>query len=200
MITPDAGYEFALDTLAWTMRRSATGPVSFQWRSSLDAFATPFATFSLPDTTANVRLTVSSLGTLFADLVSPVTFRLYGFAAEGPLGTFRLGISSSDAGSPLPDNLTVTGDLSPRSPSPLQCSLRRPVWPRRDSGAGTVGELPNDSGARNEHRETFWPVTYDASEAKLRTLNVRRRARVRVAEEGPRYLVSGFLSYGEFST
>jgi hypothetical protein len=99
----------------WTQRRSATGPVSFQWRSSLDGFATPFTTIGVADTTANLRFSIGNSGGLGGalDLTSPVTFRLYGYNAEGLLGTYRLGIALGEAGATtLPANSEISGDLT----------------------------------------------------------------------------------------
>jgi len=114
VVTPDPGYEFDLTGIAWTGRRSATGPVNFQLSSSVDGFATSsvLATYAVTDTTNNFRFTISGLSGI-EDETAAVTFRLFGYSAEGSLGTFRLGIDSSSTGSTLPANLQLTGDLSP---------------------------------------------------------------------------------------
>ena len=46
------------------------------------------------------------------NLTSAITFRIYGFAAEGAAGTFRLGIANGEIGDDLAANLAVGGDLA----------------------------------------------------------------------------------------
>ena len=110
-ITPDANFELTLTHLDLTFRRSGTGPREFEIRSSLNAFATPVAGASIADVTDNHRLGFGLFG--FADLTSAVTFRIYAFAAEAAVGTFRLGIALGEVGAGLPANLEVGGQLDP---------------------------------------------------------------------------------------
>lgn len=114
IITPDAGYELDLTNIAWTGRRSGTGPRSFDLRFSLDGFASSssLGIIQVGDTTNNFRTTYTGF-TDIMDVTVPVTFRLFGYSAEGSAGTFRLGISNSDSPSTLPANLQLMGDLSP---------------------------------------------------------------------------------------
>jgi hypothetical protein len=97
-----------------TLRRSATGPRQFQVRNSLDGFAAPLLNMFVADVTANSRFGFVNPfgfgGSL--NLTSPVTFRIYGFAAEAAAGTFRLGIALGEDNDTLPRNLEVSGDLT----------------------------------------------------------------------------------------
>ena len=108
-ITPDAGVTMDLTALTFTERRSATGVGAFQVRTSLDSFASPIFTFDVPDNDANRRHTIA-LGAAFEDLFNPVTFRIFGYEAEGSLGTWRLGIDVGSTGASLhPSNLELLG-------------------------------------------------------------------------------------------
>jgi hypothetical protein len=110
-LTPDAGFGVDVDQIAFTERRSGAGVMTFDLRSSLDGYTTALFTFTTPDSTANRRHTVN-LGPEFDDLMSAITFRWFGYAAEnGSVGTWRLGISASDAGSGLPANVQVSGAI-----------------------------------------------------------------------------------------
>jgi len=86
----------------FALRRSSTGPRQFQWRSSLDAFATPITSFSslnpsvnlaggvltLPDTASTETFAgnVFSLSGLFPLNLTNITLRLYGYTAESVFG------------------------------------------------------------------------------------------------------------------
>lgn len=117
-LTPLAGYTLNVDTIAFTIQRSSTGIRSYAVRSSLDAYAANLPASISP---ANVNLGVGaandfqylldslssaqngSLVTLNSsyDLLStPVTFRFYGWNAEGSGGTFSI------------DNVTFNGSVA----------------------------------------------------------------------------------------
>ena len=104
-VTPDAGFEMDLSGLAFTTRRSATGPTSLALYTSLDGYTASVGT-ALLATANNTRLDFA-LG--FSDLTSTLTFRLYGFGGSSGAGTLRLGI---DGTSSLANNLQLTGDIS----------------------------------------------------------------------------------------
>jgi len=107
-VTPQGGFAVQLDSVAFTMQRSGTGIRSYAVRSSLDGYAANLPASINP---ANANLGVGSvnefrwlsdaittaqngslvtLGGLFGDLTSPVTFRFYGWNAEGTAGTFSI--------------------------------------------------------------------------------------------------------------
>jgi hypothetical protein len=109
-ITPNAGFAVDVDRISFSERRSNQGILTFDLRSSLDAYATSLFTFVTPDNDNNRRHNVV-LGAAFDDLQAPVTFRFFGYAAQDNLGTWRLGVSGAGTG-PVPANLQVAGDIA----------------------------------------------------------------------------------------
>ena len=109
-----AGYTLDLASVGFGVGRSATGPRNWQWRSSGDGFTSPFPNYSAlnanvvnnggllthPDATTNYNGNILDLNAgAFQDLgTGTITFRFYGYNAEGSGGTGGL------AG-----NLTITG-------------------------------------------------------------------------------------------
>src|ERR1043166_7643759 len=108
-LTPQAGYTITGDSIKFGFERSTTGVRSYAVRSSLDGFTTNLTAVYLPPTT-NVNVQVPNvfflkkdittpqsrnvivLGAAFANLSAPVTFRFYGWNAEGTgaSGTFSI--------------------------------------------------------------------------------------------------------------
>ncbi|HMP97369.1 MAG TPA: hypothetical protein PKA51_10655 [Kiritimatiellia bacterium] len=88
-ITPASGFVITLTNLNFSERRSGTGIRSVAIASSLDNYLTGVGdAFSVPDNTSTRNQTIP-LGPGFANLTG-VTFRLYGFDAEAPGGTWRI--------------------------------------------------------------------------------------------------------------
>jgi trimeric autotransporter adhesin len=107
-LTPATGYTLDLDTISFTVQRSATGIRNYAVRSSVDNFASNLAgsispananlgvdggdnfrwLFDAVSTAQNGSLT--TLGQAFDDLSGPVSFRFYGWNAEGSGGTFSI--------------------------------------------------------------------------------------------------------------
>ncbi|MGC3959475.1 MAG: PEP-CTERM sorting domain-containing protein [Verrucomicrobiota bacterium] len=107
-VTPLSLVQLQLDSIAFTVQRSGTGIRSYAVRSSLDGYA---ANLAASISTANANLGVGpgnefrvlldsvttaqngslvTLGTPFIGLTAPVTFRFYGWNAEGTGGTFSV--------------------------------------------------------------------------------------------------------------
>jgi len=128
-ITPLSLIELQLDTISFTVQRSGTGIRNYAVRSSLDGFAANLPASVNP---ANANLAVGSvnefqwvldsvttaqngslitLGAPFANLTSPVTFRFFGWNAEGSGGTFSL------------DNVTFSGSTRGSVPEPSALAL-----------------------------------------------------------------------------
>ena len=124
-LTPSVGYALDLNTIAFTIQRSGTGIRSYAVRSSVDGYAANLAASISP---ANVSLGVGpgnefryltdgstaqtgslvTLGAPFDLLSTPVTYRFYGWNAEGTGGTFSI------------DNVTFSGEaLVVPEPGPL---------------------------------------------------------------------------------
>ncbi|MCB0516442.1 MAG: hypothetical protein KDD49_10290, partial [Bacteroidetes bacterium] len=116
-LTPDAGCTIDLNTLTFTLQRSGTGIRQYAVRSSLDGYAanlpasiSPANTnlsvvttnvFQVSDavTSAQTGSTVT-LNSSYDAISSPVTFRFYGFNAEGNGGAFSI------------DNVVFTGSTT----------------------------------------------------------------------------------------
>ena len=107
-LTPQGGFSANLDTITFTIQRSGTGIRNYAVRSSLDGFA---ANLSASINPANSNLGVDgannfqwlfdatttaqngsliTLNSSYDALTSPVSFRLYGWNAEGTAGTFSI--------------------------------------------------------------------------------------------------------------
>lgn len=107
-LTPLSLIQLQLDSLSFTMQRSSTGIRSYAVRSSLDGYAANLAASINP---ANANLGIGpgnefrvlldsvataqngstvTLGGPFSTLAAAVTFRFYGWNAEGSTGTFSV--------------------------------------------------------------------------------------------------------------
>ncbi|MEP7164080.1 MAG: putative Ig domain-containing protein [Ferruginibacter sp.] len=83
-LTPNSGYRIDFSSFVYTGQASGTGPTSFAFRSSLDGYT---ANIGAPTATGT---TISLSGGAYQGLTTPVTFRLYGWAASGAAGTFSV--------------------------------------------------------------------------------------------------------------
>ena len=99
-LSPQAGFLMTLTRLELDERRSATGIRSWSLYSSLDGFASSLGSFAVPDDDLTRVNQGVNLSAAFANLASPVEFRIYGFQSEGSGGTWRI------------DNLEVTASAS----------------------------------------------------------------------------------------
>lgn len=133
-VTPAAGFTLNVTSIAFTLQRSSTGVRQYSVRSSADSFginqsaainpassnltivSTPRPNiFQVTDvsTSANTGSTIMP-GTLANALTQPMTFRFYGYNAEGMSGTFSVDDVAiygavTNGGVPLITNATVTG-------------------------------------------------------------------------------------------
>ena len=114
-LTPMFSFSLQLDSIAFAIQRSGTGIRSYAVRSSVDGYAAnlpgsinpananlgtgPGNEFRwLPDAVTTAQNgSLVTLGAPHVDLTSPVTFRFYGWNAEGTAGTFSI------------DNVAFTG-------------------------------------------------------------------------------------------
>lgn len=99
-VSANAGYTIDMATVEFGVARSGTGPRQWQWRSSVDLFEAPIATYTTlsvglenslgtlthADATTTYTGVMDVSGTSFTGL-SSVTFRLYGYNAEAAGGT-----------------------------------------------------------------------------------------------------------------
>lgn len=110
-VTPDVGRTLTLDSLVFDERRSGTGLRTFAVYSSLDGYAAPLTTVTVPDDT-NVRTLRLALGTAFSGVSTAVQFRLYGYGAEASTGTWRQ------------DNIRIVGTVGTGGGEPTQPTVR----------------------------------------------------------------------------
>ncbi|MFL5764702.1 MAG: T9SS type A sorting domain-containing protein [Bacteroidia bacterium] len=151
-LTPQAGYTITGDSIKFSFERSSTGVRSYAVRSSLDGFTTNLTAVYLPPTT-NVNVqppnvfflkkdvvttqnrNVIVLGPSFANLSAPVTFRFYGWNAEG---TGTSGTFSIDNVNFVGSSTLATG-VSEKNPVSLS------VYPNPSNGIFTA-DLGNTNG------------------------------------------------------
>jgi hypothetical protein len=94
-ITPNAGYMFDVDSIAWRLSRSNTGPQTFALLSSVGGFTDGAVIDSLTRTTntiVNLNPAFDNIG--LADITTAVEFRIYGYnpgGAGGSAGSARVG-------------------------------------------------------------------------------------------------------------
>jgi hypothetical protein len=119
-VTPSAGSPLDLDEIDFSERRSGTGVITVDLRSSLDGYTSSLFLMTLPADTTTGRFSVILAPSAFDDLTSPVTFRFFGYGATSGSGTWRLGVAGSgDNPLKLPANLQVSGDILAPEPSSL---------------------------------------------------------------------------------
>ena len=83
-ITPNTGYQISFVSFVYNGQASGTGPTSFAFRSSLDGFVSDIGTPTASGATINLS------ATLFQNVTTPITFRIYGWGASGSSGTFSI--------------------------------------------------------------------------------------------------------------
>jgi len=89
-ITPDAGYTLDITDIEVLHQRSATGPLSFVMRTSLDAYAADATNvFVGGDVTSTQTATFTFISAI--NTSSAVTIRLYAYSAEAAGGTWGPG-------------------------------------------------------------------------------------------------------------
>ena len=129
-ITAGAGFTVTDPTITFGVGRSGTGPRQFEWRSSLDNYATAIPVTinnaSLAKTAANVLQTPDANSGYTGNTVSlttsgqsAITFRFYAYGAESTSGTgglqgdlsFSGSVVSGGGGTPSP-SISTTGSLS----------------------------------------------------------------------------------------
>ncbi len=118
-LTAEDDFLLDLTSITFGIGRSGTGPRQWEWRSSVDAFAAPITAFSTinsglslhsgiitnPDENSSWTGNVLDLsGASFQNLPT-ITFRLYGYNAEGTAGTGGLQGNLSFAGTVKPGGL-----------------------------------------------------------------------------------------------
>ncbi|MCB0662392.1 MAG: hypothetical protein KDC24_06610 [Saprospiraceae bacterium] len=98
-ISPNSGYKLNFSSFDYTAQASGTGPTTFSFRSSLDAFTTEIA--SPTNTGGSIDLSDPS----FQNITTSITFRLYGWGASSSVGTFSVNDFQFLGSVPLPIEL-----------------------------------------------------------------------------------------------
>ena len=109
-LTPEAGYQFTLDSIAFDVTRGGgSTPRGYVLRSSVDNFTADLAGGDL--TTARPTYTPVSvtLGSTYADLTTPVTFRFYNYApaAGNSIDYDNISLSGTITAVPEPGTLAL---------------------------------------------------------------------------------------------
>jgi hypothetical protein len=106
-LSPNPGSQLDLDSIAFGVRRTGTGPRDFSIRSSLDGFGTDLGTASATSPeisvlgnsfhfindiapSANIQGNTIRLSTEYDALTTPITFRFYAANPETAAGSFTL--------------------------------------------------------------------------------------------------------------
>jgi hypothetical protein len=126
-LTADSNYTFDMTSITFGLGRSGTGPRQWQWRSSVDNFASALTSITpvtgvavssgvmttLDGTASTWTGNVLSLSGASFQGLSSVTFRLYGYNAEATGGTGGFQGALSFAGStnnvPIPGAMALLG-------------------------------------------------------------------------------------------
>ncbi|QNH63611.1 T9SS type A sorting domain-containing protein [Hymenobacter sediminicola] len=109
---PASGYAAALQSIVLDERRSNTGIRLWEIRSSLDGYTTTIdRVVSVPDNDLVRTDQTITLGSAFATVQSPITFRIYGYDSEAAGGTWFV------------DNVKLFGTLSAASTAPFISSI-----------------------------------------------------------------------------
>jgi hypothetical protein len=83
-LSPNADREIDFISFVYTGRTSANGPIHFAFRSSIDGFVSDIGLVTATGSTVSLESAV------FQNVTSPITFRLYGWAANTGTGTFSI--------------------------------------------------------------------------------------------------------------
>ncbi|MFN0213399.1 MAG: T9SS type A sorting domain-containing protein [Saprospiraceae bacterium] len=89
-LTPNAGQKINLTSLDYTGQVSATGPLSFAVRSSLDNYASDIATPSITNDALPHSGQIDLSSSIFDNITSDISFRFYAWGASSTAGTFSI--------------------------------------------------------------------------------------------------------------
>ena len=184
-LTPQPGYSLTLNSISFSMRRSSTGVRNFAVRSSVDTYSnnlaasvtssnmsvvSPDVFFWTYDATSNSAdqkgNSVTLGGQAFSSLTNSVTFRFYGWNAEGSGGTFSIdsvvfnGIAANSTQTVNTSVLNEKSSFSKFSISPNPCI----------DGSLTINSLSNGSRIQliNILGEVVLTAKNDTNEDKLK--------------------------------
>jgi hypothetical protein len=123
-VSINPGTSLDIDSISFAERRSGTGIRTFSLRSSLDSYATDaVAAISVPDDT-NTRDQTLTLGSAFDAVTAPtITFRIYGYAAEGSAGSWRIANHSTKLAMTIEGTVNTSGGGGPDTTPPVVAAL-----------------------------------------------------------------------------
>ncbi|MFN0173008.1 MAG: T9SS type A sorting domain-containing protein [Saprospiraceae bacterium] len=90
ILTPNSGQKINFASLDYTGQVSATGPISFAVRSSLDNYASDIATPTIDNDATPHSGQIDLSASTFDNITSAITFRFYGWDASAGGGTFSI--------------------------------------------------------------------------------------------------------------
>lgn len=150
-ITPNAGFSLSVSSISFTIQRSGTGIRQYAVRSSADGYTANLPAsvssnanlsvvsgniFQVTDasTTANAGSTIT-LSSGHTDVTGALTFRFYGFNAEGSAGTFSI------------DNVNIIGSVAAAGTKPvISLSSNLLALPLTNIGATSAAQQYTVSG------------------------------------------------------
>lgn len=107
-ITPLAGYQMTITSVVFLYQRSGSGPLTFALRSSLDAYASNLGGALAGSDVTGTQTFNFSFSALTPSCSSPITFRLYAYAAELTTGTG----GPEDGGNTTNKDIVVNGSVA----------------------------------------------------------------------------------------
>lgn len=156
-LNPKAGYQASLSTLDANLRRSSTGPNAYQWKYSLDGFATAGVDIGSPVSFTNAATTgvaqtqidlsgISALQNI--STVNTVTFRLYPYGASATGGTFAFGLPTTPV-----NDIAITGTTAAAPTPDIDISAAHPAAGNADQGTTDViiGSIALDISTANAY-------------------------------------------------
>lgn len=166
-VSPAATYSVTITDITFRVQRSGTGIRTYAVRSSADAYTTNLpASINPANTNLSVQAgdifywnldatttgqdgsTITLSGPSFTNITSPVTFRFYGWNAEGITGTFSI------------DNVTINGSVM--APATLTADFTASTVCQGDSTVFT-----NQSSGPNPIVSTVWDFGDGSSPSSL---------------------------------
>lgn len=119
-VTPTSGSQFSVTSLVFSWDRSNTGPSSVALRYSIDGYSSDLGSVTSLPASLSTGNTISISG--ITDIISSVTFRLYGYNATGATGTGGFDCTTNAV------NVVLNGSASAIPPS-IAISSAHPAAP-----------------------------------------------------------------------
>lgn len=126
-VTPLAGFQVSITSVVFLYQRSGTGPLSFALRSSADAYGSNLGGVLAGADVTSTQTFNFSFSTITSSCGSPVTFRLYAYAAEASGGTG----GPEDGGNTTNKDIVVNGSV-------FSCGTSHTVTFNANTGTGSM--------------------------------------------------------------